>query len=60
MLFLLIGKNKLRIMKQIWQRLVAAKDENAETFQMSSTLFMILLFLTFWGVSFYVLVNSLA
>lgn len=46
-------------MKQVLQRLVRA-DDRTEKFQMLSTLFMILLFLTFWGVSFYVLVNSLA
>jgi hypothetical protein len=46
-------------MKQVLQRLVA-KDETHETFHLSTTIFMILLFLTFWGVSFYVLVNSLA
>ncbi|MGZ3838466.1 MAG: hypothetical protein ACXVMS_06240 [Flavisolibacter sp.] len=47
-------------MKQVWQRLLTARDDNAETFHMGSTIFMIVLFLTFWGVSFYVLVNSLA
>jgi hypothetical protein len=47
-------------MKQVLQRLLVAKDENRERFQLSSTILMILLFLTFWGVSFYVLVNSLA
>jgi hypothetical protein len=48
-------------MKQVMQRLlVAAKDETHEKFHLGSTIFMILLFLAFWGVSFYVLVNSLA
>ncbi|MGN6399534.1 MAG: hypothetical protein ACTHMD_03710 [Flavisolibacter sp.] len=47
-------------MKQMWQRLLVARDDSAETFHLGSTIFMILLFLTFWGVSFYVLVNSLA
>lgn len=46
-------------MKQVLQRLVT-KDETHEKFHLSTTIFMILLFLTFWGVSFYVLVNSLA
>jgi len=46
-------------MKEMWQRFVT-KNETAEPFHMGSTIFMILLFLTFWGVSFYVLVNSLA
>lgn len=47
-------------MKQVLQRLLVATDETHDKFQMASALFMILLFLTFWGVSFYVLVNSLA
>jgi hypothetical protein len=46
-------------MKQVLQRLLVA-DETREKFNMTTTIFMILLFLTFWGVSFYVLVNSLA
>jgi hypothetical protein len=46
-------------MKQVLQRLLVAKENTHEKFQFT-TLFMILLFLTFWGVSFYVLVNSLA
>jgi hypothetical protein len=50
---------KTYYMKQVLQRLVA-KDETHEQFHLSTTIFMILLFLTFWGVSFYVLVNSLA
>lgn len=43
-------------MKQAWQRLMAT--ERAERMQTFSTAVMILLFLAFWGVSFYVLVNS--
>ena len=46
-------------MKQVIERLLV-RDENKEKFQLSTALFMILLFLTFWGVSFYVLINSLA
>jgi len=46
-------------MKQAIERLV--KMENTqEKFHLLSTVVMILLFLTFWGVSFYVLVNSFA
>lgn len=45
-------------MKQSWKRLVT--KENTEQIELSKTVLMILLFLTFWGVSFYVLVNSLA
>ena len=47
-------------MKQVLQRLLVANDETREKFHLSTTIFMILLFLTFWGVSFWVLVNSLA
>jgi hypothetical protein len=47
-------------MKQVLQRLLVAKDDTHEKFRVSTTIFMILLFLMFWGVSFYVLVNSLA
>jgi len=47
-------------MKQVWQRLLVAQDDTRERFHLGTTLFMILLFLAFWGVSFYVLVNSLA
>ncbi|MDQ6609983.1 MAG: hypothetical protein M3Y85_09210 [Bacteroidota bacterium] len=46
-------------MKQVWQRLLA-RTQTGEKFQMLTTVFMILIFLTFWGVSFYVLVNSFA
>lgn len=46
-------------MKQAIERLVK-KGGTDEKFHMLSTVMMILLFLTFWGVSFYVLVNSLA
>jgi hypothetical protein len=46
-------------MKQAFERLVK-KEGVGEKFQFSTTVFMILLFLTFWGVSFYVLVNSYA
>jgi hypothetical protein len=56
---LLCRTKKFDDMKQVLQRLVA-KDETHEKFHLSATIFMILLFLTFWGVSFYVLVNSLA
>ncbi len=47
-------------MKQMLQNILKDKDANSEKIQMASTVILILLFLTFWGVSFYVLVNSLA
>ncbi|MDQ3278580.1 MAG: hypothetical protein M3Q06_09650 [Bacteroidota bacterium] len=46
-------------MKQAFERLVK-KENSGEKFHLSATVYMILLFLTFWGVSFYVLVNSFA
>ena len=46
-------------MKQVIERLIQ-KENKADKFHLSTSLYMILLFLTFWGVSFYVLVNSFA
>ena len=46
-------------MKQVIERLFV-QDETREKFQLSTAILMILIFLTFWGVSFYVLINSLA
>ena len=46
-------------MKQALERLVKNEGTGGK-FQAMTTLMMILLFLTFWGVSFYVLVNSFA
>ncbi len=46
-------------MKQVMQRLLRAEN-GTEMFHSLSTIFMILLFLAFWGVSFYVLVSSFA
>ncbi|WP_162944781.1 hypothetical protein [Flavisolibacter nicotianae] len=46
-------------MKQALERLVK-RESTQEKFHFLSTVMMILLFLAFWGVSFYVLVNSLA
>lgn len=50
---------KIIFMKQMWQRLFVG-DEKTEGFHLRSTIFMVLAFLAFWGVSFYVLINSLA
>jgi hypothetical protein len=43
-------------MKQVLQRLL--KREEGEKFHAISAVFMILLFLTFWGASFYILLNT--
>jgi len=54
-----LKQNKLITMKQAIERILRTTDKT-EKFHAFSTIFMILLFLTFWGVSFYVLVNSFA
>jgi hypothetical protein len=46
-------------MKQALERIVK-KESTQDKFHLLSTVMMILLFLAFWGVSFFVLVNSLA
>lgn len=46
-------------MKHAIERLIN-KEKKGDKFHLSATVYMILLFLTFWGVSFYVLVNSFA
>jgi hypothetical protein len=52
-------KQKHNDMKQALERIVK-KEGAGDKFNFMKTLMMILLFLTFWGVSFYVLVNSFA
>lgn len=48
-------------MKQVLHKLLAVGGEQThDKFHLGSTVLMILIFLTFWGVSFYVLLNSLA
>jgi hypothetical protein len=47
-------------MKPVIERLLEAGDKKKNNLQLSTTLYMILIFLAFWGVSFYVLLNSLA
>lgn len=51
---------KLDFMKQTLKGLFELKEKTHDKFRLGSTILMILIFLTFWGVSFYVLVNSLA
>lgn len=46
-------------MKQVLERLWG-KEETQEKFQFISSIVLILLFLAFWGASFYVLVSSFA
>ncbi|MDB5206211.1 MAG: hypothetical protein JWR72_1286 [Flavisolibacter sp.] len=46
-------------MKQVLQRLLR-RDDGSEKYQGMITIYMIVLFLTFWGISFYVLLNSFA
>jgi hypothetical protein len=52
-------KQKHIDMKQALERIVT-KEGAGDKFNFMKTVMMILLFLTFWGVSFYVLVNSFA
>jgi hypothetical protein len=46
-------------MKTVMKRLSAGANSH-EGFHLGMTIVMILLFLAFWGVSFYVLLNSYA
>jgi hypothetical protein len=46
-------------MKHAIERLIKNQSKG-NGLHISTTVYMILLFLTFWGVSFYVLVNSFA
>jgi hypothetical protein len=48
------------IMKQSWKRLIEQTEVKAGKLKFNTALFMIFMFLAFWGISFYVLVNSLA
>jgi hypothetical protein len=47
-------------MKTTWKRLSAGAHETHEGYHLGMTIAMIILFLAFWGVSFYVLLNSYA
>ncbi|MDB5197245.1 MAG: hypothetical protein JWP88_1616 [Flaviaesturariibacter sp.] len=47
-------------MKTMWKRLSEGGNQTHEGFNLGMTIAMILIFLTFWGVSFYILLNSYA
>lgn len=47
-------------MKRIWEVVTGKVDEHEEPVRVSSALFMIILFLFFWGASFYVLLSGLS
>ncbi|MCW3073718.1 MAG: hypothetical protein JWP69_787 [Flaviaesturariibacter sp.] len=47
-------------MKTMWKRLSEGANQTHEGFNLPMTIAMIFLFLTFWGVSFYILLNSYA
>jgi hypothetical protein len=47
-------------MKTMWKRLSEGGNQTHEGFQLGTTIALIFLFLAFWGVSFYVLLNSYA
>ncbi|GAB4091600.1 hypothetical protein GCM10028786_05260 [Flaviaesturariibacter terrae] len=46
-------------MKDVMKRM-SAVSESHEGFHLGTTIMMIVLFLAFWGVSFYILLNSYA
>jgi hypothetical protein len=50
---------KTRVMKEVMKRM-SAVNESHEGFHLGTTIMMIVLFLAFWGVSFYILLNSYA
>ncbi|RYD95999.1 MAG: hypothetical protein EOP50_07195 [Sphingobacteriales bacterium] len=47
------------VMKDVMKR-ISAVNESHEGFHIGTTIMMIVLFLAFWGVSFYILLNSYA
>lgn len=57
---IILSEFKLDIMIQKWQRLLAMNEKTHDQFRLSAAIGMILIFLAFWGVSFYILVNSFA
>ncbi|WP_460567153.1 hypothetical protein [Flaviaesturariibacter terrae] len=50
---------KTNVMKDVMKRM-SAVSESHEGFHLGTTIMMIVLFLAFWGVSFYILLNSYA
>lgn len=50
---------KTIFMKDVLKR-ISAVNESHEGFHLGTTIMMIVLFLAFWGVSFYILLNSYA
>ncbi|TCZ68287.1 hypothetical protein [Flaviaesturariibacter aridisoli] len=50
---------KTYVMKDVMKRM-SAVNESHEGFHLGTTIMMIVLFLAFWGVSFYILLNSYA
>jgi cytosine/uracil/thiamine/allantoin permease len=47
-------------MKTVLKRISAEGNQTHDGFHLGMTIAMIILFLAFWGVSFYVLLNSYA
>jgi cytosine/uracil/thiamine/allantoin permease len=48
------------VMKTVLKRISAEGNQTHDGFHLGMTIAMIILFLAFWGVSFYVLLNSYA
>lgn len=57
--YLIRKPDKPTNMKQVLQKILRAEDANEQS-GILPTVLMILLFLTFWGASFYVLLSSFA
>jgi hypothetical protein len=54
-----IGDLKTIFMKEVLKRM-SAVNESHQGFHLGTAIMMIVLFLAFWGVSFYILLNSYA
>ena len=46
-------------MKNVWQKMMVALNDPHEASALRNTILLVLLFLTFFGASFYVMVDSL-
>jgi len=46
-------------MKHVWESLIGENGDRQETAYTRKTILMVLLFLTFFGASFYVMIESL-
>jgi hypothetical protein len=56
-LYLIVSNNLF--MKHVWESLIGEIGDRQETAYTRKTILMVLLFLTFFGASFYVMIESL-